>query len=1229
MTIATPGTPATYELRHPLDGSSWSARENVADILSRELLGPANGPTEIVREMPKNLYLVGLIAPTKLSERGDALDADGEDVVGLGDSAESQTGRGVPITSVDEQGIDGDDDEADDAPVRRGLMIPASMGLRCQVPATLPRVDVHVSYGRYKAETLEPDPSAPEGARPQRAYRRVPYEATVSVRLDDLTVGATSTYPVEDATGGVVLRVDRFDSGDQVILEIALCNDLEVPARIPSTAWLYQTRLEVTGDGDCFLPVADAMLSDPAEADDEALRLALQYRHRLEFAVGRVCSVDWDVAPGERRATAVRTTWLPVVETPQTRSREVAGAMLDMRELAAASADALVSGLTPIAEAYEEWLTSQKEQVQGLPAWLQEPAEEALVEASQALAQLREGIEFLAGHDEARRCFAFMNSVMADQRVHSQVAELRKASESLSLAAATETVEQRPGSHQWRTFQLAFVLMQLKALWDPTSERRSSPDLAKVQLLFFPTGGGKTEAYLGLAAYTFAVRRRQGVITTDDGPIDGRSGVAVLMRYTLRLLTSQQFQRAATLVCAAELERRRDPATWGEEPFRIGLWVGLDVTPKYVADAADQIAQANEQTRRRLPVLQVKRCPWCGTRIEAKHVRADLDRTRVFVRCGDPKARCPFSEGGSVADGLPILTVDEEIYHLAPAFLIATVDKFARLAREGAAASLLGYVREWCPRHGYTHDDDRSCSSSHNAKAPLPAAKRQVVDRLRTPDLVIQDELHLITGSLGTTVGLFETAIDVLCSWRTSDGRPVQPLVVASSATVRQARDQVHDLYGRGVTMFPPQVLDASDTFFSLDVPVTRETPGRRYVGVSASGVRMVHAEIRVAEVLLAAGQTLLDREPADAASTAVDPYLTLVGYFSTTRELAGMNRYLKDDIYTATSRGRRGIPLSRRYGTLGVEYHLAELTARASGADIGETLDDMAVAFDPRFDSSGGRAALRATDEKDRPSRKERPFDAILATSMLQVGVDVSRLGLMVMVGQPKNTAEYIQASSRVGRDATRPGLVVTIGNWARPRDLAHFEQFRHYHETFYAQVEPLSVTPFSPTAIERGLDAVLVSAARVVDAVAEGGLSPQAGADHVDARASVLSTLVGRLRERAARAAYDDAPIFDDRLLNRLDAWKKHRASSAKQLVYDRPTKPDLQTALMVSSEEKRLVELGTGGPPFEVPNSMREVQREINVLVSPLPDRMLDPSTRAAVAPAWLLPAEVDHE
>ncbi|MFD0382412.1 hypothetical protein ACFQ2B_08120 [Streptomyces stramineus] len=181
--------------------------------------------------------------------------------------------------------------------------------------------------------------------------------------------------------------------------------------------------------------------------------------------------------------------------------------------------------------------------------------------------QLAEGLEFLLADEEALRCFRFMNRVMADQRVQSQVAQRRANQsednrESLDHARDAILEEKGAGAHSWRTFQLAFVLMQLPLLSDPVAEKRSG-DLAKAQLLFFPTGGGKTEAYLGLAAYTFAIRRRQGVVEAFDGPLDGRSGVAVLMRYTLRLLTAQQFQRATTLVCAAERARMEDPATWG------------------------------------------------------------------------------------------------------------------------------------------------------------------------------------------------------------------------------------------------------------------------------------------------------------------------------------------------------------------------------------------------------------------------------------------------------------------------------------------------------------------------------------------------------------------------------------------------------------------------------------------------------------------------------------------
>src|SRR5207342_3695986 len=242
------------------------------------------------------------------------------------------------------------------------------------------------------------------------------------------------------------------------------------------------------------------------------------------------------------------------------------------------------------------------------------------------------------------------------------------------------------------TFQLAFILMQLPLLTDPAADKRSG-DLAKVQLLFFPTGGGKTEAYLGL--------------------------------------TAQQFQRATALVCAAEMARLRDEATWGTEPFRIGLWVGTDVSPKRYEEAESQLKRAAHAGSHRLTVLQIQRCPWCGTPITAAQVRADATMRRVFVHCGDEVARCPFSKGGVVSEGLPVLTVDEEIYRLTPAFVIATVDKFARLAREGEAAALFGYVSNRCGRHGYVHADYTPCQvGSHPANGGQPTATVRPVGRL-------------------------------------------------------------------------------------------------------------------------------------------------------------------------------------------------------------------------------------------------------------------------------------------------------------------------------------------------------------------------------------------------------------------------------------------------------------------------------------------------------------------
>ena len=1263
---ATPGSPVPsaapgrrtqppYELAHDLDGTSVSVRANLVDILRRELLGPADGADEILTVAPDGRYNLGRIAPTRLTGSADTPGpGDGGDHADEGaldtDALDACASTGVPVTSVDETGPDGDEDTAgdrDDAPIRRGLMIPASMGLRFQVPADLDALTVHASWGVYHPQSGGPTEDGREGGRSATVYRREDVIEQVRINPASLISGTKDHVLRED----VILRVDAQVDGDRLLIEVALCNDRQTPRRIPTQAWLFQTRLDVDAGGRAvFLPVRDILTDVSADLSDaEEARLALQYRDRLEFAVGRTCSADWTVAAGARRATQVRTEWIPTSTTPQTDAATVDGALLDMTALATATPDQLRAGLTPIIEAYGAWLGRQRSAIAALPDHLRPTAEEVVEEAAQVHASLAVGLDHLLASSDAQRCFSFMNRVMADQRVHSQIAEERQKDPGLPLAAAEERVRAKAFPHHWRVFQLAFILLQIPALTEPALARRSDAERAKVELLFFPTGGGKTEAYLGLAAYAFAIRRLQGVVPTPDGPLDGGAGVTVLMRYTLRLLTSQQFQRATALVCAAEMARLEDPGTWGSEPFRIGLWVGSAVSPKRVSEAAEKLKALKDRSAPETapyPALQTTRCPWCGNPLSYKDVRVDTTEGRVRVYCPDPLASCPFSEGGEVADGIPVLITDEEIYRLVPAFVIATVDKLARLAREGQAAALFGHVARRCERHGYVPQldvrgscDDDSCKvkDSHPAKNGMSPARVVATGRLRPPDLIIQDELHLITGALGTTVGLSEVAVDVMTTWRFTgaDGRTrsVRPLIVASSATVRNARAQVRGLYGRGLTVFPPQVLSASDTFFSTEKPVDGSHPGRLYLGLSTTGVKLTNAEIQTAQVLMAAGQLLLDR-----AGAAADPYMTLVGYFSATRELAGMARYIQDDIQTALAKGLPGSRLPRRYGNAMPGIKLGELTSRIDSTTITATLGSMALPFDPAVHSTAAREeSARRFRAGHRPASRpgEQPFDAVLATSMLQVGVDVSRLGLMLIVGQPKNTAEYIQASSRVGRDASRPGLVVTLGNWARPRDLAHYEQFRHFHETFYSQVEPLSVTPFSTTSLERGLDGLLVAAARVLTATDSpaSSLGPEHSAGNILRQREAMNRLARAIASRIEHSGADDprsrvVDLVRKRLEDRIGQWERRakdaddeanapRTETGRHLVYERSMQADGFLDLIRSAESTG-PRSRRGGAPFVVANSMREVQPEINLLVSPDPARLAWPEPDEA--PDW---------
>ncbi len=381
---------------------------------------------------------------------------------------------------------------------------------------------------------------------------------------------------------------------------------------------------------------------------------------------------------------------------------------------------------------------------------------------------------------------------------------------------------------------------------------------------------------------------------------------------------------------------------------------------------------------------------------------------------------------------------------------------------------LFGQVDGVCERHGFRSpeiDDAGSHPKSKDGK--FGAARTLPANPLRPPDLIIQDELHLISGPLGTLVGLYETAIDRLCSWQIG-GKTVRPKLIASTATIRQAKDQVHALFLRNTNVFPPNGLDVRDNFFSLQRPSNGATPGRKYIGICAPGRRMRHCLIRTYVTLLAASRVIFERY-----GEAADPWMTLVGYFNSLRELGGMRRMVDDEVGTRLGKmAERGLAKRTLYSPDSVR----ELTSRLGSAAIPETLDRLENPFDPVMEEKRKEAART---HQYPPDLKPRPLDVLLATNMISVGVDVPRLGMMVCSGQPKTTSEYIQATSRVGRKF--PGLVITVYNWARPRDLSHYETFEHYHATFYQHVEALSVTPFSEGAIYRGLAALLVSLVRL----------------------------------------------------------------------------------------------------------------------------------------------------
>jgi hypothetical protein len=1179
---------ATHPTTTPPE-TALEVRDRLVEALRLDLVGPTSSDalaTErlLPRERPSTWYVTGFLAPVDGAGAAIAEPADDED----DDGPREATERLPPP-----------DDGADEPAPPRRRYLPSSMGLSVFVPPAPADGDAHdalsvrVRWGDYVFATVFEQDAAPE---PDPAGDHAPLiggDAPGEV-LPGAAAGGADTDGFRERRAGWL----RSDHDERLAVPIGSGTARPVIHRVPRSRGLeVHVTVRALGPGElgdgapagvrmvsCFLvnrrppnPGApDLQYAFQAELRLESavpfvarpdLRGAnspdwdeqvadLHYARTGDFAAGHGVAADWAVHDGDCRA--VWTAWIPSARVAATRTASVPGVTLDMGALSQLDGpEAVRAALSPLVDRYREWIVARDRDQSAARGPAQEArradvAEVLLQQAVVAAERIARGIDILANDPDALDAFRVANRAVRD-------------------ALARRITGGDPPA--WRAFQLAFILLTLPAIatpGDPMAGREA------VDLLFFPTGGGKTEAYLGLAAFTMVLRRLRARGASGEVGVGG-AGVAVFMRYTLRLLTLDQLGRAAGLVCALELIRSADPRRYGTWPFEIGLWVGQAATPNVIGRAGDgnansaraKLAAFQANPNGRPSPVPLEECPWCATKFTPASftIREAGGSATLEIRCADPGMACDFQG----ARALPIVGVDEPIYRRLPAFLVATVDKFASLPWVGPSGAILGGASR--------HDAGGFYGPSEpGIGAPL--------DRpLAPPDLVIQDELHLISGPLGTMAGLYETAIDALCT-REVDGVAIRPKLVASTATVRQALTQVQALFARPQTLiFPPPGPTREDSFFAEMVPEAVQA-GRLYLGVAAAGtspkvlMRRVWLALMGAaqKAYLAAGANRNEANPADA-------YMTVLGYFNNLRDLGSTRRILEEEVQNTLRAygGRRRVDDPGLFADRDRFREVLELTSRVTTDKVADTRRRLGQAY-----HETGRV------------------DCAIATNMISVGLDIPRLGLMVVHGQPISRAEYIQATSRVGRDRSRPGLVVTILNVSRPRDRSHYERFRHVHETFYRGVEAGSVTPFSPRAMDRALAATLVALAR--HTVPE--LAPTNGATYVTRSKEALR---GQL-ERIFRARLDQHPFrsvrehenangnVSNRIADLLDAWQAvvadyQAASDALPVAYQRYEAPRSERALL---QDVLDAGLSDHQRKFRAPRSMRDVEPEVHVYV-----------------------------
>lgn len=1032
-------------------------RDDILDRLTEDLLGPTE-EEEVITDRPSDRYLTGILFPVR-TEASPKEDDSSAEVV------EDDT-AGTGLDSI-----------------RAGSAFrPSSAGLSFAVQPNAETLStvlvVTVEAGRYLPTSDETSESEQSISHDQSvSWQRVPRLVNIRLPLKEVRSDEIDLGPDGLSSAKLHMRMTRWE--DCFLVTLAVSNEARAKqgGSLVETeqANLFQTSISVECDGGIFVPKPERTL--PGSVDKELSSLGLLYRNVHGYAVGHNCSAEWE-SDQQGKVTCVATTWLPQTmihptsaegdDVFSTFSKKGAEGPLAADSLCRTTRVEIIPALDAFVDAYELWIDQRNADCSALSDDFQRIGERHLEECRAAANRMRSGVRLLETSDEVLDAFRLANRAIALQQSWKQ--------------------PDRP--LVWRPFQIGFALLCLRSLADPADDHRETMDL-----LWFPTGGGKTEAYLLLSAFTIFLRRIRAA-----GRSEG-AGVTAFMRYTLRLLTIQQFERASALICACELIRRGSVDSGIVNPpehfttdteISVGLWVGSGATSNKVAEAIEALGKDADSTPD-----QLRSCPCCHTRLNCE---PDTSRSRIEVNCTNES--CPL-----FGSRLPVWTVDENIYEQMPTLVIGTADKYAQIVRSEASGRLFGI--------GTGH--------------------------LR-PELIIQDELHLISGPLGSLAGLYEVAVDELC--RQDD---VRAKVIGSTATIRRAEDQVNALFDRGSFQFPPPGLDATNSGFAVE---DQKQAGRRFIGVSTIG--------RSAKFTLQATEASLLQTAANLPEDRRDGYWTVVNYFNSLRELGGALVLMRDDVART----------------------LAVLNDRRETDD--ERHADSQVELTSRIPSNEIPAQLKQLEAR---WNDEDAVDIVLASNMISVGMDVSRLGLMVVNGQPKTVAEYIQATSRVGRSSSAPGLVLTIYNANKVRDRGRYETFNSWHQALYREVEATSVTPFAKRARDRALHAPLVA---IVRHLCTGMSDPTGIVSCEDDIRWHIDNIVGRIRE----IDEDEAAEAGEALHSFVDQWLD---SPPPEYWHDH------REALLISAE--RYTERGERAfHPIQrsTPNSLRSVEAATSFLL-----------------------------